>query len=132
VIIVDASVLIAHLDGRDAQHDLAVERLLEIAESPIGCSSITLAEILVGPARNSRLDVARDAIATLSVREIPLPADAAVRLARLRADTNLKLPDCCVLLAAQDELATSILTFDSRLDHAAASLGFETPGGRSA
>lgn len=132
MIIVDASVLIAHLDGRDAQHDVAVERLLASAGSPIGCSSITLAEIVVGPARNARLDVARDAIALLGVREVPVPADVAVRLARLRARTNLKLPDCCVLLAAQDERATAVLTFDARLDHAAASLGFGTPGGRPA
>ena len=132
MIVVDASVLIAHLDGGDAHHDLAVERLLASAESPIGCSSITLAEVLVGPARTSRLDIASDAIALLGVREIPVPADAAVRLARLRAETTLKLPDCCVLLAAQDERATAILTFDTRLDHAAADLGFDTPGGRPA
>jgi predicted nucleic acid-binding protein len=125
VIIVDASVLIAHLDGRDAQHELAVERLVATAGNTIGCSSITLAEIFVGPARSSRLDAALEAIALLGVRDIPVPADAAVRLAALRARTNLKLPDCCVLLAAQDERATAILTFDARLGQAATDLGFD-------
>jgi predicted nucleic acid-binding protein len=66
----------------------------------------------------------------LGVQEIPVPADAAVRLAQRRARTNLRLPDCCVLLAAQDARATAILTFDARLDHAAADLGSDTPGGR--
>jgi predicted nucleic acid-binding protein len=48
------------------------------------------------------------------VRELALPSDAAQTLATLRARTNLRLPDCCVLLAAQREQAR-LLTFDSRL-----------------
>ena len=51
--------------------------------------------------------------------EIPLGADAPTRLARLRAETGLKLPDCCVLLAAQDASASSVLSFDDRLSAAA-------------
>lgn len=43
-----------------------------------------------------------------------LPADAPVRLASLRAETNLKLPDCCVVLAAEQTQAT-LATFDHRL-----------------
>jgi predicted nucleic acid-binding protein len=123
VIVVDASVLIAHLDERDAQHEHAVERLLEIAEHALACSPITLAEVLVGPARGGRLDAARQAIADLGVAEIPLATDAASRLASLRAETNLKLPDCCVLLAAQDAGADSVLTLDDRLKREASRLG---------
>ena len=115
MIVVDASVLIAHFDAADAQHDKAVARLLELADQPLGCSPITLAEILVGPARSGRLDPARQVIADLGVSEIALPADAAPRLASLRAETNLKLPDCCVLLAAQQADAAVVLTFDDRL-----------------
>jgi predicted nucleic acid-binding protein len=51
VIVVDASVLIAHLDERDALHQRAVERLLEAADQPLACSPITLADVLVGPTR---------------------------------------------------------------------------------
>jgi predicted nucleic acid-binding protein len=40
--------------------------------------------------------------------------DAAERLAALRVATELKLPDCCVLLAAEDAQAR-LLTFDARL-----------------
>jgi predicted nucleic acid-binding protein len=126
VIAVDASVIIAHLDADDAQHDKAVERLLELAEQPLGCSPITLAEILVAPARSGRLDPARQVIADLGVAEIVLPADAAPRLASLRAETNLKLPDCCVLLAAQVANADLVLTFDDRLAREASRLGFGT------
>ena len=128
MIVLDASVLIAHLDERDAQHERAVERLLELAEQPVGCSTITLAEVLVGPARHGRLEVARTAIAEFGVYEITLGADAADRLASLRAETSLKLPDCCVLIAAQDATAAGVLTFDDRLARAAMQLGFDAGG----
>jgi predicted nucleic acid-binding protein len=124
VIVVDASVLIAHLDASDVQHEEAVGWLLEVAEQPLGCSTITLAEILAGPARSNRLESARQAIAELGVSEIALAADAAPRLASLRAETKLKLPDGCVLLAAQDADADAVLTFGDRLTREAARLGF--------
>jgi predicted nucleic acid-binding protein len=126
VIVVDASVLIAHLDETDALHARSREALDRSTSQPLGCSSITLAEVLVGPARHGRLDAARAAVAALEVGEIPLGEDAAIRLATLRADTGMKLPDCCVLLAAQDAAATAILTFDDALIRGAERLGLDT------
>jgi predicted nucleic acid-binding protein len=131
VIVVDASVLIAQLDERDAQHARAVEALLGVAEQPLGCSPITLAEVFVGPARHGRLDAARNAVAELALHDIPLAPDAPARLAILRAGTGLKLPDCCVLLAAQDAGADAVLTFDDRLAGAAERLRLG-PGGSAA
>ena len=119
MIVVDASVLVAHLDENDALHDRAVDVLLASAEQPLACSPITLAEVLVGPARAGRLRDARNAITNLGVAEIPLGEGAAARLAELRAETALKLPDCCVLLAADDAQAQAVLTFDDRLARAA-------------
>lgn len=115
MIVVDASVLIAHLDETDALHDRAVDALLAAADQPLGCSPITLAEVLVGPARAGRLGDARNAIADLGVVEVALGENAAARLAALRAETALKMPDCCVLLAAAEADAEAILTFDDRL-----------------
>jgi predicted nucleic acid-binding protein len=120
VIVVDASVLIAHLDERDALHAQAVERLLAAAGETLGASTLTLAEVFVGPARGGRLGDARAAIAALEIQEVPLASGAAGALATLRAETGLKLPDCCVLLAAQDTRASAVLTFDERLAKAAA------------
>jgi toxin FitB len=119
VIVVDANALIAHLDENDALHPRAVDALLSTAEQPLGCSPITLAEVLVGPARADRLRDARRAITDLGIVEIPLGDDAAARLAALRAETALKMPDCCVLLAAEDAQAEAVLTFDDRLSRAA-------------
>jgi predicted nucleic acid-binding protein len=127
VIVVDASVLIAHLDERDALHAEAVTLLLDAAEQPLAASPLTIAEVLVGPARKDRLDAAVDALELLELQEIPFAAGAAVRLAVLRATTNLKLPDCCVLLAAQDGRAEAIVTFDDRLDREAERLGLGSP-----
>ena len=120
MIVVDASVLIAHLDENDTFHDRAVDALFASADQPLACSPITLAEVLVGPARAGRLRDARSAITVLGVVEIPLDVDAAARLTALRAETALKMPDCCVLLAAGDVEAEAVLTFDDRLARAAA------------
>jgi predicted nucleic acid-binding protein len=48
------------------------------------------------------------------------PADSAVTLPELRVRTNLKMPDCLVLLAAKEAQAC-VATFDGRLCDAAAS-----------
>ncbi|MET0604518.1 MAG: PIN domain-containing protein [Baekduia sp.] len=122
MIVLDASVLIAHLDRHDALHTRATEHLLDAADQRFGASSITLAEILVGPTRTGHLSVAQAALRALDVTELPLPPSAATRLAALRVETALKLPDCCVLLAAQDADGV-VLTFDDRLAREAARLG---------
>jgi len=118
VIAVDASVLIAHLDNQDAHHDKALALLLGAAEDELCASPITLAEVLVGPAHAGRLSEATAILRALCVREVTLGTDAAMRLATLRAETGLKLPDCCVLLAAADAPARAVATFDERLAHA--------------
>jgi predicted nucleic acid-binding protein len=122
MIVLDASVLIAHLDPRDALHDAADERLLDAADQPFGASTITLAEALIAPLQTGTLRTTQAALKTLEVEELPLPRGAAEQLAALRADTGLKLPDCCVLLAAETTQG-GVLTFDERLARAAAERG---------
>ena len=123
MIVADASVLIAHLDRNDPHHERAVRLLSQVAEWPLAASPITVAEVLVQPARVDRLGEARAALSSLAVTEIPLAADAADRLAALRADTGLKLPDCCVLLAARDAPAEAVISFDERLLGVARGMG---------
>lgn len=122
MIVLDASVLIGHLDGNDLHHERARELLEASASSPLGASPISLAETMVAPARAGRLDAAHDALARLGVAELPFDHGAAARLATLRATTGRKLPDCCVLLAAQDH-AGVVATFDEDLARAARDLG---------
>lgn len=118
----DASVLIAHLDAADAHHDRASALLLDVTDEPLGASPLSLAEVLVAPARAGRLDRATAALRRLRVTSVRLPADAPVRLAALRAGTGLKMPDCCVLLAAEQQDA-AVATFDDRLAAAARERG---------
>jgi predicted nucleic acid-binding protein len=118
VIVLDASVLIAYLDGDDAHHSLAEDLRAGAIYEDFGASPLTLAEVLVVPDRDGRLDRVRAALRDLEVQELPFPVDTAVGLAQLRATTGLKMPDCCVLLAAQDSGA-SIASFDERLAQAA-------------
>lgn len=96
-----------------------------IAGRARGASSVTIAEILVGPGRTGQLDDAEALLTLLGIRQVPLGSDAPSRLAQLRAESGLKLPDCCVLLAAQDAAAEAVATFDDRLIKAARDLGFE-------
>ena len=118
--VVDASVLIAHLDAADAHHERATD-LLE-GDDDLSASVMSLAEVLVQPARAGLLSRAVSALEELGVHSVGLNPDESVRLAILRAETSLKLPDCCVLLAAE-RVQAAVATFDSRLASAAKDLG---------
>jgi len=125
VIVLDASVLIAHLDSADRHHPAARRLLEESGGTPLAASTITLAETFVSPARDGRLKDAETALRRLGVEELAIDTKAAVRLATLRAGTGLKMPDCCVLLAALDREAV-LASFDSSLLASARELKLET------
>lgn len=115
MIILDASVLIAHFETTDPHHARATQLLAEHQHHEFLVSTITLAEFLVGPARTGQTKMARHALDILRVRPHGLDPTAAWRLADLRARTGLKLPDCCVLDTAQQHADSVIATFDTRL-----------------
>jgi len=121
VIVLDASALIAFLDPADALHGAATASMLALEGRRLMISPLTHAEVLVGPVRAGTLGPTRAAMTDLAIAEVALPADAAIRLAQLRARTRLRLPVCCVVLAAQQSRA-AILTFDDRLAAAACDL----------
>ena len=128
MIVLDASVLIGHLDARDPHHEKATALLDATDAEPLGASAITLAETLVAPARAKRLGEAKAALERLGVEELALGEDAPARLAELRATTGRKLPDCCVLAAAQQH-GGSVASFDGALRKTARKLGLEILGG---
>ena len=127
MIVLDASVLIAYLDSEDRHHVAAEALLAEAIGDDLGANSLTLAEVLVVPAQGGRLELVRAVLHDLEVAELPFPADTAVKLAQLRADTGLKMPDCCVLLAAEDSGAR-VACFDDRLARAAEERDLEVIG----
>lgn len=118
MIVLDASVLIAFLDGNDNHHLAAEQILANAVDGDLAVNPLTLAEVLVAPVRHGQVDGVLAALRALEIQELPFPADTALRLAQLRATTGLKMPDCCVLLAAEDA-AASVASFDERLAQAA-------------
>ena len=122
MIVLDTSALIGWSESSDAHHAAAIEQLTAHVDDEFLASPITLAEFYVLPAKRGKLDHAVRLVADLGVSTVPLPADAPVRLAELRAVTGLKLPDCCVLLAALQSDA-AVLTFDHRLRDGARAAG---------
>ena len=103
-----------------------LERLKAHARSRFACSPITLAEVLVGPVRAgpARRGSAggRDAG---PARDRATGRRPPAGSATLRAETGLRLPDCCVLLAAEPSRAP-IVSFDERLVSAAEQRGLIT------
>ena len=112
--VLDASVVIALLDGDDAHHGDAVDSLEGCADEDLAINVVTLGEILVGPMRARRDAKVMRELAGIGIHVVGIPADAGQRLAELRLRTGLRMPDCCVLLAAQ-QVSGDVLTFDQRL-----------------
>lgn len=114
VIVLDASVLIAYLDADDEHHARAEGLLAREIDEEFVANSLTLAEVLVAPTRNQRLEETQEVLRDLEIREQPFPDGTAVKLAQLRAATGAKMPDCCVLLAAE-QVGGRLASFDDRL-----------------
>jgi predicted nucleic acid-binding protein len=123
--VLDASILLAYFDKRDA-HTETAKAILDDANGLVA-SVLTIAESLVGAAAAGRLDEQLDALADLEIRRVPIGSEDAPTLARLRSDTRLKMPDCCVLHAAATVDADAIATRDASLAKAAQERGYETP-----
>ena len=120
--VLDASVIIAYLDPDDAHHSDAEAVIAGDLDAEWGINPLTLAEVLTGPVGAGRDRQVLDAIEGLGIHELPFPADTALRLAGLRATTLLKMPDCCVLLAAET-VGGHVVSFDDRLRTEAAARG---------
>lgn len=116
MIVLDASVVISHLAG-----DVHSSQALDIidTEEELALHPLTLAECLVGPARVGREAEALRIIETLGIATVPVTDQQPLALARLRAETSLRLPGCCVLAAAL-ETGASLATFDVTLARVAA------------
>ncbi len=124
MIVLDASVLIGYLDAGDAHHERATALLAREVDDDFAVNLLTLAEILVAPTRTGRRDKVLGILDDLGVETLPFPPGSAVTLAQLRAETLLKMPDCCVLFSAHDRRAR-LASFDERVVKAARALGVD-------
>lgn len=129
MIVLDACVLIAHLDATDPHHARATALLTSFGDTPLVASTLTIAEVLVGPTRVGRHATAQVAIDRLGIVPHELPAFAEQELAQLRATTRLKMPDCCVLWTALRNGPSPLATFDQQLARVATEKGVEVHSG---
>jgi predicted nucleic acid-binding protein len=125
VIVLDASVVIAFLNGGDAHHERAVGLFTDNAADGFGMHNLTLAEVLVGGVRVGRANQLLSDLRSVGIAALdPVPQEAMI-LAELRATSGLKMPDCCVLAVALHESAP-VATFDEQLARSATALGLHT------
>lgn len=118
MITLDASVVIAHLQPRDAHHHAATAYLREHADQPLLIHSLNLAEVLIGGVKAGRGQELLNDLHAIGLRVADQRDGEPLRLAALRVETGLKLPDCCALDTALTSEST-LATFDERLADAA-------------
>jgi predicted nucleic acid-binding protein len=122
MIVLDANVLIALIDSSDAHHASATALVDEHEWQEFAVSSLTLAEVLVHPARAGALERVASAIRDIGVHALPLTASDVPLLAELRSRHSVKMPDAVVLHAAITSGAL-LATFDARLRAASVDAG---------
>jgi len=127
MIVLDANILIGLFDPADAQHAKAESLLRDHAGEPLAMSAMTLAEFLIRPTIAGVADKAELFIANMGIVVCPLLADDSRHLARMRAESGLKMPDAVVLWLAQSSSA-SLMTLDQRLAQVAADGGIAVAG----
>jgi predicted nucleic acid-binding protein len=115
LIVLDASILIAHLDPSDHLHTAAVPALKARAADDLVLPASAYAEVLVDPARKRRLGSVRSQIQALLISVEPIGEAIAERAAYLRARHRaLRLPDALVIAVGEELGAEAILTGDRR------------------
>lgn len=118
MITLDASLVIAHLHPGDPHHHAATAYLREHANEPLLIHSLNLAEVLIGGVKAGRGQELLDDLNAIGLRVADRHDNEPLRLAALRVETGLKLPDCCALDTALTSEST-LATFDERLAAAA-------------
>jgi predicted nucleic acid-binding protein len=115
LIVLDASVLIAHIEEEDPGHAAAVAAFESHAGDELVLPASAYSETLVRPAREGRLEDVRRAVNLLTLRVVPIDAAMAEHAAVLRAGHSaLRLPDALVLACGEALEADIVLTADQR------------------
>lgn len=114
--VLDASVLIALLDGKDVGRPAARAAVDESKRDHDLLIPVTaFSESIVAPYRRSRRDGQRAEAALAALGSlVDVTRDIASRGAQLRATRQIKLPDAIILATAMQMAADQILTLDRR------------------
>jgi predicted nucleic acid-binding protein len=115
LLVIDASVVIAHLQEDDPHHDAAVAALALRGAAELVFPASAYAEVLVGAFRSGKVAVSyvERFVAESPVRIEPITAEIARRAASLRArHAGAALADALVLATAEVLEAERVLTAD--------------------
>ena len=124
MIVLDASVLVAHFARQDSHHKDATRLLTQLAGQGLVIHAVNLAEVLVGGVRQGRGQAMQRDCEAMGIRVVVPEDGEPLRLATLRATTGLKMPACCVLDTAITHRA-DLATFDDALAAAARNAGLD-------
>jgi predicted nucleic acid-binding protein len=112
--LLDSSIVVAALNRHDAIHEAASRAVrAERERHALAISTLTYAEILVGPLRAGGRAVAVVERFADQVRIVDLSPDIARLAAELRAARGLKLPDAVIVATGLRLGADVILTADA-------------------
>jgi len=125
VIILDATFLIAFLDEHDPHHRDSKDLIEANFVEGFAVSAVTLAEVLVHPAKAGKEDRALSSIRRLGVKTIGVEPDGGMSIAHLRANHAIRMPDALVLHCALST-GSRIATSDRGLKTAAHEAGLGT------
>ncbi|ACV06068.1 type II toxin-antitoxin system VapC family toxin [Kytococcus sedentarius] len=114
--ILDANVVIALLNPEDAHHSRAAGLLVEVPEEDLHIPAVTLGEALVWHVRAGTGERALEVLEDLGLSVIESQEDP-LELARVRAESGLRMPDCIVLHHALTR-GEALATMDERLARA--------------
>ncbi|MGH3627208.1 MAG: type II toxin-antitoxin system VapC family toxin [Sciscionella sp.] len=118
MITLDASVVVAHLSTGDHLHHMATAYLRQSTDEGFLIHSLNQAEVLVGGVRAGHGQEMLADLKAIGIQVADRTHGEPLRLATLRVESGLKLPDCCALDTAL--LADSTLaTFNEALAQAA-------------
>jgi predicted nucleic acid-binding protein len=115
LVVLDASVIIAFVDQRDAHHSGAVAAFTTHQADDLVVPASAYAEALFGPFRRGKTAVAllEQFIVAFAIRIEPLSVEIARQAADLRSQhLALKLPDALVLATGDALNASIVLTAD--------------------
>ena len=125
MIILDATFLIAFLDEHDPHHRDSKDLIEANFVEGFAVSAVTLAEVLVHPAKAGKEDRALSSIRRLGVKTIGVEPDGGMSIAHLRANHAIRMPDALVLHCALST-GSRIATSDRGLKTAAHEAGLGT------
>jgi len=125
MIVVDSCVLIAHLQAGDARAPEALEIL--DTEEELLIHPLTVAECFIGAIRTGQEAAFRGALVRIGIEVWQPDAEHPFRSARWRVENRLKLPDACILDAAE-HTGSTLATFDEALGAAARTIGVPVVG----